>query len=164
MGWLGFGAGFQRLGLGPAFACLALFCSSAGCSSDIRPSKSTEGLEDLQPVAGSVSFNGQPTPGAVVLFIPAIESGESVPRIAGIVDEEGAFEMSTTVSAGTLPGVQPGKYVVTISWNKKINPDDKDSDDGPDLVPSKYGDPATSQLQVEVEVGDNKLEPFELKE
>ncbi|HEY3969608.1 MAG TPA: hypothetical protein VGM05_33955 [Planctomycetaceae bacterium] len=86
------------------------------------------------------------------------------PRIAGIVEDDGSFEMSTTVSEGTLPGVQEGKYVVTISWVKKINPDDRDSDDGPDLLPGMYKAQVSSPLRADVKQGDNELDVFELKE
>lgn len=121
-----------------------------------------QGLENLQPVSGSVSFEGKPTPGAVVLFLRAGDPDAKGLRIAGIVDEEGFFEMSTTVSAGTLPGVQEGSYIATVTWAKPINPDDKDSDMGPDLLPEKYKDHKTSTLRVEIEAGENVLNPFEL--
>jgi len=134
----------------------------AGCSNDITPSKNTEGLENLQPTSGSVSYQGKPTPGAMVWFRPEGVVPPDAPRIAGEVDEDGTFEMKTTVAEGTRSGVAPGKYIVTITWNEKVDPTDKDSDDGPDLVPSKYKDPATSGLLVEIEEGDNELKPFEL--
>jgi hypothetical protein len=142
----------------------AMLGGMAGCTGSARPTSNTEGLEDLQPVVGSISYNGQPTPGAIVMFIGEGASEGPGPRIAGIVDDDGTFEMSTTVSAGTLPGVQEGKYIVTVSWNKKVDPDDKDSDDGPDLVPEIYKDPATSPLRAEILAGENELDPFDLKE
>lgn len=132
-----------------------------GCSPELVSNK-TEGLEDLQPVSGSVSFQGQPTPGAVVMFFRKDDPEAKGLRIAGVVDDDGFFEMSTTVSAGTLPGVQEGSYIVTITWAKPINPDDRDSDMGPDLLPEKYKDYKTSNLPVEVVAGDNALDPFEL--
>ncbi len=54
--------------------------------------------------------------------------------------------------------------MVTISWNKKINPDDRDSDDGPDLLPEIYKDPMSSPLHAEVKQGENELPVYELKE
>ncbi len=144
--------------------CWSAICGVGGCSGGYGPSSSTEGLQNLQPVSGSVSFQGQPTPGAVVLFFREGKIDARAPRIAGIVEEDGSFEMSTTVSEGTLPGVQEGKYVVTISWTKKINPDDRDSDDGPDLLPEMYKAQMSSPLRADVKHGDNDLEAFELKE
>ena len=124
-------------------------------------SNKTEGLEDLQPVSGSVSFEGKPTPGAVVMFVRKDDPDEKGLRIAGVVDDEGFFEMSTSVAAGTLPGVREGSYIVTITWAKPNNPDDKDSDTV-EMLPAKYGDKTTSTLRAEVEVGENALDPFEL--
>jgi hypothetical protein len=141
---------------------IVLLSVIGGCSTDITPSKNTKGLENLQPASGSVSYQGKPTPGAIVLFCPEGAVSSGAPRIAGEVEDDGTFEMKTTVSAGTRFGVAPGKYIVTISWNKKVDEADRDSDDGPDLVPSKYKDPATSNLIVEIEEGDNELEPFVL--
>jgi hypothetical protein len=140
-----------------------LLCAVAllGCR-DGGPPKDTEGLRNLQPVSGTVSFQGKPTPGAVVLFHPSADPDSFKKRIAGIVDEEGLFEMSTTVGAGTRPGVEPGAYRVSISWAEPIDPNDKDSDMGPDLLPVKYKDHSTSGLTVEIETGSNELDPFEL--
>src|SRR5260370_858166 len=61
------------------------------------PRKNTEGLPNVQPVGGRVSFEGRRRPGGVVLFPPAADPDSHKKRIAGIVDEEGSFEMSTTV-------------------------------------------------------------------
>lgn len=145
------------------WACLGLLALGElpGCSQGLV-SSNTEGLEDLQPVSGSVSFEGKPTPGAIVMFFRADDPDAKGLRIAGEVDDEGIFEMSTTVSAGTLPGVQEGKYLVSITWAKPLNPDDRDSDMGPDLLPEKYKDHKTSNLQVEIGAGENALDPFEL--
>jgi hypothetical protein len=96
------------------------------------------------------------------LFHPVADPDSHEKRIAGVVDEEGAFEMSTTVGAGTRPGVEPGAYKVSISWAERIDPNDKDSDMGPDLLPVKYKDHTTSGLSVEIDTGSNELEPFEL--
>jgi hypothetical protein len=113
-------------------------------------------------VTGSVSFEGKPTPGAIVLFYPADDPTSAEYRVAGVVDEDGAFEMMTTVPEGSRSGVAPGEYVVTISWNKLVDPKDRDSDLGPDLVPGKYRDFKTSGLRAEVGEGPNEIPCFEL--
>jgi hypothetical protein len=132
-----------------------LGCSGSGPSSD------TEGLEDLHPVSGSVSFEGKPTPGAIVMFYKADDPASKGVRIAAEVDEEGLFEMTTGVPGGTLPGVKEGNYVVTVTWTRRINPDDKDSD-MVDLLPEKYGDPKSTTLRADIQAGENVLNPFEL--
>ena len=64
--------------------------------------------------------------------------------------------MMTTVGLGSRLGVEPGEYFVTISWNKLVNPKDRDSDEGPDLLPEKYKDHKTSGLRVEIVAGDER--------
>ena len=49
--------------------CLIAMWTLSGCGG-YGPPSDTEGLQNLQPVTGSVSFKGEPTPGAVVLFVP----------------------------------------------------------------------------------------------
>jgi hypothetical protein len=161
MGRLVRGPDFQRGGLRPAFACLLMICVLVGCS-DYGPPKNTDGLQNLQPVTGSVSFEGKPTPGAIVLFYPADDPTSAEYRLAGIVEEDGSFQMQTTVPEGTRPGVAPGEYLVTISWNKPVDPTDRDSDMGPDLIPGKYKDCKLSGLRAEVGEGANELPSFDL--
>jgi len=145
--------------------CRALVCLgilfALGCGRDIGPPAGTEGLDDLQPVTGSVLFEGKPTPGAVVLFVPSVKPEAFRYRVAGIVDEDGNFEMQTTVPEGTRPGVAPGQYLVTVSWTEPIDPDDKDTDLR-ELLPEKYTLALSSGLRVEIDEGANELEAFEL--
>jgi hypothetical protein len=161
MGQIVQGADDQRAGLviRTTFVSLAAVCGLLGCS-DYGPPKNTEGLQNLQPVTGSVAFEGQPAPGALVFFFPADEPESQDRRIAGVVEEDGSFQMQTTVGEGTRPGVEPGEYLVTITWTRLVNPYDHDSDDGPDLLPEKYKGHATSGLRVEIFEGANELEPF----
>ena len=147
-----------------AWLLLGIVVCSIGCSADYGPAKDTPGLQNLHSVVGSVVYKGRPTPGAIVMFFKEGKVDGQGLRIAGTVDEDGDFEMETTVSAGTRLGVQPGKYIVTVSWNEKVDPSDKDSDDGPDLVPTAYKVPGTSTLRAVVEEGDNQLEPFVLQD
>jgi len=158
--WRGGGAQWPRVGSRPV--CFFALWILAGCG-DYGPPKNTEGLQDLQPVSGSVSFDGKPAAGALVLFLPADAPDSSTYRIAGTVEEDGSFEMRTSVPEGTRPGVAPGEYVVTISWNELVDPRDRDSDEGPDLLPSRYKDHRTSGLRAEIVEGKNELEPFDLK-
>jgi len=151
----------QRPNVRSGLVFLFISCGVLGCS-DYGPPRNTEGLQNLQPVTGSVSFAGQPTPGALVLFLPADEPEAPDRRIAGVVEEDGTFQMQTTVGEGSRPGVEPGEYVVTISWSELVNPYDHDSDIGPEKLPEKYQDYKTSKLRVEIVQGTNEIPPFEL--
>ena len=146
---------------GPTCIGLTVAFCLLGCS-DYGPPKNTEGLQNLQPVTGSVSFGGEPTPGAVVFFFPVADLEAPDRRIAGIVEVDGTFEMKSTVGAGSRPGVEPGEYLVSVSWTELVNPSDRDSDEGPDKLPERYKDPKTSGLRAEIVEGTNELPPFEL--
>jgi hypothetical protein len=154
-------AHIRRAFLVRAFIGLTALCSGLGCS-DPGPPRDTEGLQNLQPVSGSVSFQGQPTPGAMVYFFPADDPESPDRRIAGIVEVDGSFEMKSTVGAGSRPGVEPGEYLVSIVWTELVDPHDQDSDEGPDKLPVKYKDCKTSGLRAEIVEGSNELEPFDL--
>ena len=150
----------MRVSVGLAALGLFTLGGVLGCSGG-GPSSATEGLEDLQPVSGSVSFEGKPTPGAMVMFFKADDLASKGIRMAAEVDEEGFFEMMTGVAEGALPGVKAGQYIVTVTWTKRLTPWDKDSD-MIDLVPENYGDPKASPLRAEIKAGDNVLDPFVL--
>ncbi|MDB5391056.1 MAG: hypothetical protein JWM11_6702 [Planctomycetaceae bacterium] len=112
-------------------------------------------------------FQGNPTPGAIVEFIPQDEarskerkSSLEIIRAYGKVDDKGEFSMISHVPEGAKPGVEPGTYVVTISWTKPLDPTDKDSGPGPELLPARYQDPLTSGLKFEVQSGSNVVPPI----
>jgi hypothetical protein len=138
----------------PLLMSVVLF---AGCQRD------ETGLGTLADVTGQVLFEGQPTPGAVLTFFPeeGIDEDDPVGTTA-IVDEEGRFSAFSMVSAGSKRGAPPGVYKIRISWKKPLDPDDRDSDMGPELLPEKYQDEKSSGLECEVVSGTNEIPPFEL--
>jgi prepilin-type processing-associated H-X9-DG protein len=77
-----------------------LGCSAGGPSSD------TEGLEDLHPVSGSVSFEGKPTPGAIVMFYKVDDPTSKGVRIVqtNIVTADG-WGWADTGNSGAVDGV-----------------------------------------------------------
>ena len=124
------------------------------------------GGQGLHPVHGQVLYEGKPAAGAVVFFHPqddhpstAGAQGNPVTAAdlpSGKVGPDGSFEL-TTYKRGK--GAPAGRYTVTVSWT---GPSAAGDSDGPNLLPARYLDPATSQLAVEVKEGDNKLQPFQL--
>ena len=75
---------------------------SAGFSAGCGPSGPT-----LYPVSGSVTFNGQPAEGAVVVFQPAAGGSGLTP--SGMVGADGTFTLSTHPHGAGAPD---GDYTV----------------------------------------------------
>jgi hypothetical protein len=91
----------SRFALG-ATGCLAL--ALTGCGGPVA-------------VQGTVTMNGKPLPGAMVVFIP--EGGG--PEAGAMTDGEGNFHLSGMKTDGSLPG----EYRVTVSkkdWPPGVTP------------------------------------------
>lgn len=141
--------------------CMGL---ASGCSR----SKPTE-LKGLSPVTGKILFKGQPATGATVTLVPsplpgpAADSAKRPPALIATVDPHGHFEVMTVIPAGTAKGAAPGTYTAAVSWSKPKNPNDRDSDMGPELLPAKYQSYELSGLVAEVKPGKNELTAWELE-
>jgi|GEM_PF-2904762 len=135
-----------------------------GCSQD------KIGLGKLFEVTGEISFKDEPIPGAIIEFVPkeditevkAIQRAADAPRTFAVVGEDGAFAVRTVVPEGTKLGAQPGEYLVSVTWVKPLDPNDKDSSMGPNLLPAKYQDPQKSLIEFEIVAGQNRLPAIEL--
>ncbi len=142
-----------------------VFVSLIGCGSD------KTGLGRLCEVTGEVTFKGVPCPGAIVHFVPKTDDvGEKLPSVSAgepqpfaIVEEDGTFSVTTAVPEGSKKGAPPGEYLIAITWSKPLDPTDKDSGNGPNLLPDKYKSPKYSTLEVEVTEGKNVIPAFELE-
>ena len=112
----------------------ALALGSIGCSGGDRP--------ELGRVQGTVTLDGKPLSGAVVMFLP--ESGR--PAVAN-TDSAGKYDLIYTHGVN---GAKVGPNTVRVVW----------PDDGPAPVPipAKYND--ESQLKKDVKAGSNT---FDLK-
>ncbi len=146
---------------------------SFGCASEV-------GIPTY-PVTGTVTQKGKPVEGAIVAFTPR-EVGSSA---SGVTDASGVYTL-TTRSSGD--GAAVGKYMITISKydkkppakappvsNKETDPSDITNEypDGynemqaaeiaaavsKNLLPAKYSQTATSNLEAEVKsTGNNKFD------
>jgi hypothetical protein len=125
--------------------------------------KDETGLGTLSPLTGEVFFEGAPAVGAVVDFVPEEDPDpDEIIRTFALVGEDGRFSATTVVPEGAKPGAVPGNYAIRISWKKRLDPDDRDSSFGPELLPAKYQDVKTSGLQYEVTPGSNEIPPLKL--
>jgi hypothetical protein len=127
-------------------ACVA----SAGCSE--APSR-----VPVFPAKGSITFKGQPIPGALVTLNPKAPA-ENVPTPRANVGKDGAFVISTFEGGDGAPA---GDYVVTVKWYRPIK-QGADVVAGPNVIPPKYGRPETSDKLITIAAGDNNLAPISL--
>ena len=117
---------------------------------------SCSGRKPVFPVEGKVLMNGQPTPGATVIFHPKDATDKEALFPTGKVNMDGTF-LLTTYDA--YDGAPAGPYTVTVSWLEAPTVGD---DDGKLLVNRRYLSPTTSGLSAEVRAGTNELPPFKL--
>ncbi len=124
-----------------AISMLALV---AGC----REETSTP---DTVPVMGEVTLDGAPVHQADVSFTPTADSSEATPAQA-VTDEAGRFEVISLFDGGRTdkPGLQPGRYAVTVTQLEQPLRDAKLSRAPRNLLPEKYAAATTSGLSIEV--------------
>jgi len=109
-------------------------------------------IKGLVPVRGTITFNGEPLEGAAVGFTPKeFNNGDRLGT--GKTDAQGRFELRTIGELGVLPG----EYVVVVIKNEVV-PGRQASPPGrpvpsvvKSLIPTRYGDSKTSDLNVVVE-------------
>lgn len=133
----------------PAALLLPLVGTLLGCSGgEPRP--------DVQPVTGSLTINGQPAEGAILSFHPVdgqnFDRRGSRPR--AIVEGDGTFTVSTY---GDGDGAPAGQYAVSIVW--LTNPE---SANPVDQLGGRFANPQQSEWRVQIEEGDNRLEPHRI--
>lgn len=114
----------------------------------------------LVQATGSITVDGKPAEGAVLLFHPESD-GELA---SGEADATGSFALTSNMR----PGIAPGRYRVTASWpdpSKRATKEDLQagrSDDAPDLLQGKYVQLNTTTLSAEITPQTSQIELFEL--
>jgi len=143
----------QRVRLSIAFAALWAL-SSFGCGG-VKP-------PDLYAVSGKVTYQGQPVPGAKLVFIPEKEDLKSQPltRAGGETDEQGNFEM--TWGDDQLVGSPAGSFKVAVYAYEEVGEDHDDEIKPASLIPERYNSPATSGLTATVKQNGENVINFDL--
>ena len=139
---------FNRFLSGIACVCLVA-CSGCG--------KAEPEQVAVYPASGTVTFKGQPMPGAFIALHPKTPV-DNVPTPRADVGKDGNFKVSTFAGGDGAP---EGTYVVTIQWNKLVK-NGSDLVVGPNVVPPKYSKPQTSNIEVRIAAGQNELPPIKL--
>jgi hypothetical protein len=127
---------------------LPLLFTYSGCSEKRVP---------VYPVAGKVTYKGQPPVGATVVLHPAKSGDTSDVTPTGTVKDDGSFAI-TSYEPGD--GAPQGEYVATIEWYKY----QKDlGGAGPNVIPPKYVSAKTSPVKVSVGGGPAQISPIVIK-
>lgn len=129
-------------------AVLALACLCSACSSGRKP---------VHPVRGQIFVDGQPAAQAQVLFHPA-EGGNDELQPTGQTDDQGYFHLTSYVNGDGAP---EGSYVVTVTWFRVFT-GGRQEVIRYNVLPPRYANPQSSQLQVSVAKGNNELTPLQL--
>jgi hypothetical protein len=136
--------------------CLAVIgLSLIGCG---KPPADAPNVK-LMPVTGLVNVNGEPASGAHVTLHPVEPVGTGIVTPSGIVDENGAFILTTYAPADGAPA---GKYRVTVSWADLLKTG-SDPEYGKEKLPARYQSPENSGLECEIGAEKSDLLVFELK-
>jgi hypothetical protein len=120
-----------------------------GCGAEeVRP--------DLQPARGTLTINGRPALGAMLVLHPAgaepFDSRGTRPRAT--VAGDGSFEL-TTYQTGD--GAPVGDYDVAVLWFV-----DPNADAPRDKLGGRLADPKKSGIRLSVKSGVSELEPIEI--
>ncbi|HTN75911.1 MAG TPA: hypothetical protein VL096_11720 [Pirellulaceae bacterium] len=125
------------------------------------------GVPRCYPVSGSVTVQGRPAVGAIVILHP--EGGsEALQKLRpyGTVDEFGKFQLNCNAPGDGAPA---GNYKVTIVWEAAdadpVAPASTDPEAVvmvPDRLGGKYSKPESTSLRATVDSRATELPPFQL--
>jgi hypothetical protein len=113
-------------------------------------------FKSVYPVKGRVLVNGEPAEGVTVRFMSLNDPDDPLVRPSATTDAAGWFTATTYKKED---GVPAGSYAVTLVWLPKGYVGPRES---ANKLPTRYGEAATSGIQVQIRAGSNELPPFEL--
>ncbi len=130
-------------------AALALACAACG------------NKNSLYPVAGRVTYQGNPAAGAAVFLHRRGADAMNEHTVMGIVGEDGSFEL---VCGSLGKGAPPGEYDVLIEWKRDTGQGKGRPQRGADRLKGRYADPQHPRFHVVVKAERTQLAPFDLTE
>lgn len=110
----------------------------------------------VHAVKGSVFYENRPASGAVIQLHPVVPLPAGTPQPRARVQADGSFVLTTFVTGDGAPA---GEYAVTVTWKQ---PMDHPEQEGPDLLPARFGDPKLSGIKATVAARDNELQAIRL--
>jgi hypothetical protein len=145
---------------------VALFLSPLAllaCSCDAMPA----GQVPVHPARGQVLYKGKPVADALVILRPVAPASKNpdIPQPNGRTDAEGKFQLHTYLGTDGAPA---GSYLVGISVSSEFSETRNVMQKGsatkpaPNVLGTRYADPARSGLKAEIKPGENEIPPFDL--
>ena len=126
-----------------------------------------DGRLPRRPVSGSVTVDGKPAGGALVVLHPvagSVADEAAKLRPTGTCDRDGTFVLGTWELAD---GVPAGRWKATVQWftaaGADAGADPEASQAETDRLGNAYGDPEATPLSIEVADSAVQLPPFELR-
>lgn len=115
----------------------------------------------VHPVSGKITLAGHPIKDAQLVFHPIDPNYSLELRPRARSQADGSFQVTTYE---THDGAPIGNYRVTVSWQGPLDGVKYDDQDAlPERLPTRYQNPGSSGLSVEVSTGVNQIPPFDLK-
>jgi BON domain len=109
----------------------------------------------LAVVEGQITYNGQPLPHAFVVLHPKHQPAEQAVAARGTTDATGIFQAT---SVKERQGVPTGDYLVTVQHFPV-----KQGEIGTNVLSPKIASARTTDIEVRVNAGTNKLSPIEVR-
>ncbi len=133
---------------------IALVAHASGCS-DVK-------LEKVVPVAGVLKYQGKPLEGYHITFQPVEKDRQGA---GGDTDASGAFKMGTNKPGD---GAAVGKHRVGVTFNSQVTEGEPGKETFKTLtpkvkLPTKFEDPSTSGVEVDIPAAGNTALEIELK-
>lgn len=120
------------------------------------------GGNSLTQVSGTITVDGAPATGALVIYHP-VGDGKMA---TGVADGQGKYQLVTDAEVGA----PAGKYQVTVTWpDPNQKPDagsllsQGNSESAPDLLKGKFAKKSTSGLNAEIAPGTKELPAIAIK-
>ena len=107
-----------------------------------------------QPVSGTVTRDGKPVGGAMVVLHPVAEIAGLTQKPMAVTDETGQFAV-TTFERGD--GAPIGEYQVTVVQRAPTLVGEEMVREGPNLLPQRLSYPTTSGVNASIVAGENAL-------
>jgi hypothetical protein len=114
---------------------------------------------NIYPVAGKVTYNGAPAPGAVVFFHRRGADSMNEHMVMGLVQEDGSFEL---VCGSLGKGAPPGEYDILIEWKPATGQQRGRPERRLDKLQGRYADRKNPLMHATIEAKANHLPPFDL--
>ena len=120
-----------------------------------------DGRKPVFPVAGRVTFKGEPMAGAMIGFHPLDDPDPRAARMQATAGKDGRYTLTTYTTGDGAPA---GGYAVTIYWpgqrvkRKADTPAAEDDEIPPDRLKREFADPKTTRLRATVRAEPNTID------